>query len=370
MAVDGGAGRRGDERARRRPAPRSGCWARPRTSPAGARWTRPATWASAPVTCRRPEATAYEQHRELQRSASRRSGTAATGRRSAAPPARRQPGPGRAEGPGPPGARAGHHRPDRDGRLLPHGGRRGRPYPRGGHPLRHPRLRRGQLRQPPARHQRDRPARARPADGAVPVPDQEHAPGHRPGRGVGPPPGRVPDHLRRLRGRAHRLRLHDGDLPGAQRDQGRRRRDVAAAGRDRRDRQGLPAHPGQADHGGAHRAARAAPLPARQRAARTRLRPRPAARRPAAARRHAPVRRAALGPDPARPHRGGPERRGLPAQPARQGRRGDRRGDQAGRARRPDAVGDGPHAGPRSAAPPASGSTSTRLPATTRPPTR
>ena len=43
--------------------------------------------------------------------------------------------------------------------------------------------------------------------------------------------------------RAHRLRLHDGDLPGAQRDQGRCRRDVPAAGRDRRDREVLPAHP-------------------------------------------------------------------------------------------------------------------------------
>ena len=106
----------------------------------------------------------------------------------------------------------------------------------GRHPLRDQGLWRGQLHQPPARHQRDRPARARPAHGAVPVPDKEHAPGHRPGRGVGPPPRRVPDHLRPLRKGAHRLRLHDGDLPGAQRDQGRGRRDVAAARRDRRDR--------------------------------------------------------------------------------------------------------------------------------------
>ena len=100
--------------------------------------------------------------------------------------------------------------------------------PRGRHPLRDPGLGRGQLRQPPARHQRHRPARARSADGAVPHPGAGHAARHRPGRRVRPPPGRVPDHLRRLRGGAHRLRLHDGDLPGAQRDQGRRRRDVAS----------------------------------------------------------------------------------------------------------------------------------------------
>ena len=98
----------------------------------------------------------------------------------------------------------------------------------------------------------------------------------------------------RLRGRAHRLRLHDGDLPGAQRDQGRRRRDVAAAGRDRRDREGFPAHPRQAHRRRAHRASRAAPLPARRRPARPCLRHRQAAGRAAAARRHAPVRRPAL----------------------------------------------------------------------------
>ena len=70
-----------------------------------------------------------------------------------------------------------------------------------------------------------------------------------------------------------------------------------------------------------------------------------AARRPAAPRRDAPVRGAALRPDPARPDGGAGERRGVPAQPSRQGRRGDRRRDQAGRARRPHAVGDGAHAG-------------------------
>ena len=81
---------------------------------------------------------------------------------------------------------------------------------------------------------------------------------------------------------------------------------------------------------------------------------RPAARRPAAARRHAPVRRAAVRQDPAQPHRRPGQRRGLPAQPARQGRRGDRRGDQAGRARRPHAVRDGAHAHRDRAAPTAS----------------
>ena len=80
------------------------------------------------------------------------------------------------------------------------------------------------------------------------VPGQEHAPRHRPGRGVGPPPRRVPDHLRPLRGGRTACVCHDGDLPGAQRDQGRRRRDVAAARRDRRDREVLPAHPRQAHH--------------------------------------------------------------------------------------------------------------------------
>ena len=120
-------------------------------------------------------------------------------------------------------------------------------------------------------------------------------PGHRPGRGVGPPPRRVPDHLRPLRRGAHRLRLHDGDLPGAQRDQGRRRRDVAAARRDRRDRQGLPAHPRQAHHRRAHRAARnSAGQGSTTAQLATIFKHRGAARRPAAARRHAPVRRAAV----------------------------------------------------------------------------
>ena len=48
----------------------------------------------------------------------------------------------------------------------------------------------------------------------------------------------------------------------------------------------------------------------------------------------------AAGPDP-----GGAELRGPPAEPVRQGRRGDRGHDQAGRARRADAVGDGVHGG-------------------------
>ncbi len=200
--------------------------------------------------------TAYDQYKELKDRCERvdPAGPLPDGERGE-PPARRQPPQSRGKRPRPPRPRARHHRADRHGRLLPHGGRRRDEDQAGRHPLRHPGLRRGQLRQPPARHQRDRPARARPAHGAVPLPDKEHAPGHRPGRGVGPPPGRVPDHLRPLRPGARRLRLHDGDLPGAQRDQGRRRRDVAAARRDRRDREVLPAHPRQAHHRRAHGAA-------------------------------------------------------------------------------------------------------------------
>ena len=170
-------------------------------------------------------------------------------------------------------------------------------------------------------------------------------PGHRPGRGVGPPPGRVPDHLRPLRRGAHRLRLHDGDLPGAQRDQGRRRRDVAAARRDRRDRQGLPAHPRQAHHGRARPSCRNS---AGHGSTHDQLAtifsiaeqldglPRHVAMHPCGV---LLSDRTLLEPD-----RGASQRRGLPAQPARQGRRGDRRGDQAGRARRPHAVRDGAHA--------------------------
>ena len=86
-------------------------------------------------------------------------------------------------------------------------------------------------------------------------------------------------------------------------------RDVGAAlgmpaGRDRRDRQGVPAHPGPGRPGRPARAPRAAGLRARRGAARPAVPARRAARRAAPAHRGAPLRRAALRRDPARPHPG------------------------------------------------------------------
>ena len=109
---------------------------------------------------------------------------------------------------------------------------------------RRPGLGGGQPGQPPARHLRGRPDPARPADGAVPVAAAPGAARHRHRRRVRPARGDLPVDLRPVRARAHRLRLDDGDLPGAAR-RARRGGGAGHAGRrGRRLRQVLPAHPG------------------------------------------------------------------------------------------------------------------------------
>ena len=169
--------------------------------------------------------------------------------------------------------------------------------------------------------------------------------------------------LARFGGERVRVRLDDGHLPGAARDPRRRRRARPAAGRDRRDGQGVPAHPR------ARRARlRCADLPELRAsrigsaAAGPAVRARRAARRPAPARRAAPVRRAAVRPHPAGPHAGRGELAGLPDEPVRQGRRRGPRPAQARRPRHPHAVGDGARGRRRCAASTTSRSTSTPIP--------
>ena len=123
-------------------------------------------------------------------------------------------------------------------------GRRRRPDPRHGGAGRGPRLGRRQPGQLPAGHLRGRPDPARPADGAVPLAAARGAArrGHR--RRVGPAYRGLRADPGPVRRRAGRLRLDDGHLPGAARDPRRGGRPGHAAGRDRPDRQGVPAHPG------------------------------------------------------------------------------------------------------------------------------
>ena len=240
-----GPGGRSAERA----AP-PGCSPRPTSWPAGAPWTRPATSASAPTTCPRPQGTATSSSGSSAPAASTRSCTAATAPRTASARPRRQPAARRQERPRPPRARAGHHRArpawppyfltvaDVADRISAAGIRCAIRGSGAGSfvnhllgisaidPLEHDLLMERFLS----------PVRATLPDIDLDVESARRLDAYR-------------IIFDALRGGAHRLRLHDGDLPGAQRDQGRRRRDVAAARRDRRDREGLPAHPREAHHG-------------------------------------------------------------------------------------------------------------------------
>ena len=244
------------------------------------------------------------------------------------------------------GRGAGGDRPARLPVLLPHRRRRGRPHQElegsgGGARL--------GCRQPghlPARHLRRRPDPLRPADGALPLPAAPPAARHRHRRGVRAAHGGLRRGHRPLRRRPGQLHLDDGHLPGAARHPRRRRRARPAAGRDRRRRQGLSAHPGQPGarraQGPAGAAGQPAGLEARRRHRRSRpaLRPRRPARRAAPAHRAAPVRRAALRRHAARPHAGGEQLPRLSDEPVRQGRRRGARAAQARPAGHPDAVGD------------------------------
>ena len=167
-----------------------------------------------------------------------------------------------------------------------------RPDPRHGGAGRRARLGRRVPGQLPARHQRGRPDPLRPADGAVLLSAAGRAARHRHRRGVGPAHRGLRAHPRPVRRRAGHLRLDDGHLQGAPRDPRRGRGAGPAAAGDRRDRQGLPAHPGQGRPQRHRRAARAALAgvwtphgcgPA--------VRPRRAPRRAAPPHRAAPVRR-------------------------------------------------------------------------------
>ena len=226
--------------------------------------------------------------------------------------------------------------------LLPHRRRRHRPDPRDGGALRGPRLGRGQPGQLPARRLRRRPGPAPAADGAVPLAAARGAARHRRRRGVGAAARGLRADPRPLRRGALRLRLDDGHLPRPARRPRRRCRARDAAGGDRHDRQGVPAHPRPRRPDRAARAPRAAGQRARRHPARPDVPARRAARRPAPPCRGAPLRRAALRRHPARPHPGRGQLRRLPDEPVRQGRRRGPRAAQARRARHPDAVLDGP----------------------------
>ena len=118
------------------------------------------------------------------------------------------------------------------------------------------------------------PIRHRPAHGAVLLPAARRAARHRRRRRVGPAHRDLRGGPRPLRRRAGHLRVDDGHLQGAPRRPRRRRRARAAAGRGRRDRQGVPAHPGQGRPQRHRRPARAAQPRPRQPAAGDLLRPR------------------------------------------------------------------------------------------------
>ena len=244
-------------------------------------------------------------------------------------------------------ARAGavHHRHARLRRVLPDRRRGLRPDPWAGGPGRGPRVRRGQPGQPPARHLRGRPDPAPPADGTVPHPAPGPAARHRHRRRVRPTDRGLPVDPGPVRSRAGDLRLDDGHLPGPARGPGRRRGAGSAAGRDRHDREVVPAHPGQGRASRAGRAARTACLRADLEPSRPALRPGGAARRVAPARRAAPLRGGALGRRAARSHPGRSQLARVPDEPVRQGRCRGRRSAQARRARYPDAVRDGLRAG-------------------------
>ena len=188
--------------------------------------------------------------------------------------------------------------------LLPHRRRGHRPDPGPRGAGRGPRLGRRQPGQPPARHQRGRPDPAPAAHGAVLLAAARRAARHRRRRRVGPPHRDLRGGAHPLRRRAGHLRVDDGHLQGAPRRARRRGRARAAAGRGRRDRQGVPAHPRQGRPARHRRPARAAQPRPRQPADGRLLRPRRGPRRPAPAHRPAPVRRRAVQRRPARPHPG------------------------------------------------------------------
>ena len=142
--------------------------------------------------------------------------------------------------------------------LLPDGRPSRRRRTGDGHPGRRARLGRRLARQPPPGHRARRPRRARAADGALPLRAAGGAARHRHRRGVRPPAGGLPRDLRPLRRGAGRDRRHAGDLPGAARHPGRGRGTGHGPGRDRPDRQGVPAHPGARRARGPGRTARAA----------------------------------------------------------------------------------------------------------------
>ena len=237
--------------------------------------------------------------------------------------------------------RARRHRHPGLPHLLPHRRRGHRPDPRARGAGRRPRLGSGQPGQPPARHQRGRPDPAPPAHGAVLLTAARRAARHRRRRRVGPAHRDLRGGAHPLRRRAGHLRVDDGHLQGAPRGARRRRRAGAAAGRGRRDRQGVPAHPRQGRPARHRRPARAAQPRPRQPPPRGLLRPRRGARRPAPAHRAAPVRRRAVQRRAARPHPGRGELDRVPDEPVRQGRRRDPGLPQARRPRHPHAVVDG-----------------------------
>ena len=238
-----------------------------RRDPAGRRPVRASTRGptSAWARCTSPTSTSWVAVDD-RRPGGGRAGDAAAALRGRAGPA----GDGRhPRGAAPARRRARGHRAARLPVVLPHRRRRRRPDPRHGGAGRGPRLGRRQPGQLPARHLRGRPDPARPADGAVPLAAARGAARRRHRRRVGPAYRGLRADPRPVRRRAGRLRLDDGHLPGAARDPRRRRRPGHAAGRDRPDRQGVPAHPGPRRARGAARAARAAGVATRQGASST-----------------------------------------------------------------------------------------------------
>ena len=251
---------------------------------------------------------------------------------------RRRTGGGRATPPG----RARRHRRTRLPDLLPHRRHGRRPHQGPRDPRRRTGIRCGVAGQLPARDLRSRPDALRPAHGAVLLAVAGPAARHRHRRRVGPAHRDLREGAGPVRRRAGHLRVDDGQLPRPPRDPRRRGGAGDAAGRGRRDGQGVPAHLGSQRPRRHRRPARAAGQRPQRTTPRPHARPRRTPRRPPAPHRPAPLRRGPVQLAAARPDAGRGELDRVPHEPVRQGRRRGARAAQARHPRHPDAVGDGP----------------------------
>ena len=237
--------------------------------------------------------------------------------RPAAPPVRGRPG---GPGPGPfhggqraAGGRVARHRAEAALRIFHSYIRHNQSDPRHGGALRDQRVGGGQPGQLPHSHRRGEPARPRAAHGTLPVRGPQGTARHRRGRGVGAAARLLPGDPRPIRREPGGLRVHDGDLPCPQRHPRRRGGHGPAAARDRRHRQGVPAHQGQAIRAALSDLPELRDSGLDDRRAGDDVPPRREARRPAPAHRPAPLRHPAVRLRAARPHPRRAQRCGVPA---------------------------------------------------------